>query len=70
MTDEFRSSKNGLPPLPLALDELLRKEHALYIVKLVHSALMYLVFSMQQEEFDRKTNNNDFVPGIELPILR
>jgi tetratricopeptide (TPR) repeat protein len=46
------------------------EEHALYIVKLVRSALMYLAFSMQKEEFDRKRQDDIFVPGIELPLLR
>jgi LA2681-like HEPN len=45
------------------------EEHALYILKLARSALMYLAFSMQKEEVDRDSKGDGFVPGIELPIL-
>ncbi|HEX4029203.1 MAG TPA: LA2681 family HEPN domain-containing protein [Terracidiphilus sp.] len=45
------------------------EEHALYILKLARSALMYLAFSMRKEELDRSSKGDGFVPGIELPIL-
>lgn len=45
------------------------EEHALYILKLARSALMYLAFSMRKEETDRSSTGDGFVPGIELPIL-
>jgi hypothetical protein len=45
------------------------EELALYILKLARSALMYLAFSMQTEEFERNVKGSGLVPGIELPIL-
>jgi hypothetical protein len=45
------------------------ENHALYVLKLTRSALMYLAFSMQNEEVDRASERDGIVPGIELPIL-
>jgi hypothetical protein len=50
-----------------ALDDF--ELHAIHILSLARSAMMYLAFSMRKEESDRRPQNGDFISGMELPIL-
>jgi len=43
--------------------------HAMHILSLARSAIMYLAFSMRKEELDRRPKKSEFIPGMELPIL-
>jgi hypothetical protein len=45
------------------------EEHAMHILSLARSAIMYLAFSMRKEELDRRPKKSEFIPGMELPIL-
>lgn len=43
--------------------------HAMHILSLARSAIMYLAFSMRKEELDRRPKKSELIPGMELPIL-
>jgi HEPN superfamily protein len=45
------------------------QDHALHIVKLARSALMYLAFSMRIEEDAHRPPGNALIPEMELPLL-